>query len=218
VLEEAAGVMDLYRISTSDIEKARSVLAESFRDDPFFTYMLGERRGDPAFVKRIHGFTLAYGVANGIVLAPSQEIEGAAIWLPPGRTSMTAWRSIRAGVGRMMGMPFGSLAGRTAFARKMIAYSGFSTGLHKRHAPFPHWYLLAIGVAEVHRGKGLASRLIRPMLERLDAEGMPCYLETHNPANVGLYEHFGFTVAEVGKLPGSEARHWAMLRLPRGER
>ena len=56
------------------------------------------------------------------------------------------------------------------------------------------------------------------MLDRCDREGVPCYLETHNEQNLGLYEHFGFEVKEKGVLPGSNRSHWAMLRNPAARR
>jgi hypothetical protein len=41
------------------------------------------------------------------------------------------------------------------------------------------------------------------MLERLDRKGTPCYLNTQNEKNVGLYEHFGFQVVDRQMIPGS---------------
>ncbi len=67
-------------------------------------------------------------------------------------------------------------------------------------------------MAERYRGQGLASRLIRPLLEEFDKKKLACYLETHNPSNVAIYEHFGFKVVEEGKIPGTDMTHWAMLR------
>jgi hypothetical protein len=50
------------------------------------------------------------------------------------------------------------------------------------------------------------------MLERIDKEGLPCYLETQNPENIPLYEHFGFKVMEEGVIPGSPVKQFAVLR------
>ena len=49
---------------------------------------------------------------------------------------------------------------------------------------------------------------------RLDAEGTPCYLDTLDEEKVAFYEHFGFSVVEVAKVPSTEAPMWAMLRRP----
>jgi hypothetical protein len=50
------------------------------------------------------------------------------------------------------------------------------------------------------------------MLARADRDGLPCFLETQMGKNVGLYEHFGFRVAEAGIIPGSNVKSWAMVR------
>ena len=91
----------------------------------------------------------------------------------------------------------------------------YSDAQHEKHAPHLHWYLFEIGISNKFRNKGYASRLLKPILEKCDQEGMACYLETHNEKNVGLYSHFEFAVKEAGKLPGSNVTHWAMLRSPR---
>jgi hypothetical protein len=46
----------------------------------------------------------------------------------------------------------------------------------------------------------------------MDAAGLPIYLETAEPQNVGLYEHFGFAVVHESTIPGSRLTNWAMLR------
>ena len=46
--------------------------------------------------------------------------------------------------------------------------------------------------------------MLRSRLERCDKQGMAAYLESSNPQNVPLYEHFGFQVTGVLDLP--EAR------------
>lgn len=42
------------------------------------------------------------------------------------------------------------------------------------------------------RGEGLGTRLLREDLERVDADRLPAYLESTNPANIPRYEALGF--------------------------
>ena len=84
--------------------------------------------------------------------------------------------------------------------------------VHQRLAPFKHWFLQAIGVAPQIQGEGYAGKLLRPMLARMDEEGIPCYLETLEEQNVPLYEHFGFEVIEKSNVPETSLTNWAMLR------
>ena len=53
------------------------------------------------------------------------------------------------------------------------------------------------------RGEGLGTRLLREDLERVDADRLPAYLESTNPANLPRYEAYGFErVDEFGPLGG----------------
>ena len=84
--------------------------------------------------------------------------------------------------------------------------------VHQRLAPFRHWFLQVIGVDPQFQGRGYAGELLRPMLARVDKEGLPCYLETLNEQNVLLYEHFSFRVVEKSTIPETNLTNWAMLR------
>ena len=54
--------------------------------------------------------------------------------------------------------------------------------------------------------------MLRPVLERIDRERMPCYLETNAENNVAIYRRFGFEVVSEDKMPGTELTIFAMLR------
>jgi ribosomal protein S18 acetylase RimI-like enzyme len=43
------------------------------------------------------------------------------------------------------------------------------------------------------RSGGVGARLVAPLLERLDADGIGAYLESSNPRNLSFYERLGFT-------------------------
>ena len=87
---------------------------------------------------------------------------------------------------------------------RLMAFSAVVDDLHRQQISVPHYYLFFIGIDPFNQGKGFAGRLIRPMLDRLDAEKIPCYLTTQNERNISLYEHFGFRVIGSMTLPGSE--------------
>ena len=95
---------------------------------------------------------------------------------------------------------------------QMMKDDDFASKLRKRLAPFPHWYLAVLGVDPRFQGKGCASKLLKPMLARLDAENLPCYVETSTEKYVLIYQHFGFRVIHEAVLPGSGSKIWVMLR------
>ena len=62
--------------------------------------------------------------------------------------------------------------------------------------------------------EGLASKLMRPMLQFCDEEKMVAYLETNKETNVGLYRHYGFSLMKEEKIPKTPVTHYAMVRRP----
>jgi len=87
--------------------------------------------------------------------------------------------------------------------------------LLEAHPHTPHWYLAFVGTRPEGRGRGLASRLIAVVTDRCDAEGIPAYLESSDPANVPLYERHGFAVTGEVDIEGGPTIP-LMWREPRG--
>jgi ribosomal protein S18 acetylase RimI-like enzyme len=204
----------LYQVSKIEIDKAQSVLTESFGNDPFMQYLMGGNNYNLKKASLFHRFIINYGLKYGIVLATSANFEGVAIWLPPNKTEFTPWKSIKAGVISLVKIEGINFRKRLQFFIRLKGYGTYSARLHKENAPLPNWHLLEIGIADIYRGKGFASKLLRPVLDELDRKELHCYLETHNPVNVEIYRHFDFDIVIKGKLPDTDKPHWSMLRKP----
>ncbi|MCK5341794.1 MAG: GNAT family N-acetyltransferase [Candidatus Heimdallarchaeota archaeon] len=95
---------------------------------------------------------------------------------------------------------------------RVQSFYGYTLSTHYELLPSLHWYFFIIGVDPNFQRKGFASRLITPMLARIDKEQLPCYLDTNNEKNVGIYQHFGFKVLKKYQIPGSNVMNWSMLR------
>jgi len=61
---------------------------------------------------------------------------------------------------------------------------------HPQHEE--HAYLSLLATHPDHRGRGIGQRLLGENLEIWDRAGVPCYLESTNPANDHRYERAGF--------------------------
>lgn len=94
----------------------------------------------------------------------------------------------------------------------MKHFSEHIDSVHQRLVPSKHWFLQAIGIAPKFQGMGYASKLIRPMLVKIDKEHLQCYLETIDEKNVAIYEHFGFKTIDKATVPKTSFTSWAMLR------
>jgi GNAT superfamily N-acetyltransferase len=81
------------------------------------------------------------------------------------------------------------------------------------HPDVPHWYLSLIGVDPRAQGRGLGTRLLRPVLDACDSEHLPAYLKATSPRSRDLYGRHGFNVVGVIQA-GTSPLLWAMLREP----
>lgn len=199
---------DMIRLSKEQIGPASEMLVEAFFNDPKLTHILPEEDSRREKGRHLFAFELRYGLNYGRVYGTSPDLEGVAVWLPANRSEITLWRAMRSG-----GMALQKGLGKDGMQR-LLAFSGQVDACHKKHLPGPHCYLFFIGVDPRVKGKGYGGKLIRPMLDWMDGKGMACYLNTQNEQNIGLYEHFGFTVVEKISLPGSGIVHTGMIRNP----
>lgn len=83
---------------------------------------------------------------------------------------------------------------------------------HHRDVPHAHWYVLVLGVSPEAQGTGLGRALLEPVIDRARAEGLPCYLETAQPKNLGFYQHLGFRVLVDMVEPKSGLHLWTFRR------
>jgi ribosomal protein S18 acetylase RimI-like enzyme len=200
------------RIREDQIEVAAGVLARAFHSDPPMVYMVSDAveraRLLPSFMKTFVTYTSMFGEP----LTTAEKPEAVALWLPLDNFGDTPERDRQAGIDQIP-----SILGVENFTRIMHV-AKMAERFHQRAVPGKHLYLNWLGVEPSRQGQGLGSALIRSMLERADAEGLRCYLETFQPRNVPLYQKHGFKIVAEDVEPNSGLRGWAFLREPRGDR
>lgn len=199
-------MQNLIRLTKDQVKPAARAVARGFQDYPLWVRVFPdaserERKSLPNFFE----FLFKYGVLYGEVYA-TPNFEGAALWLIPDKVHMTF-----IGMMRASRFKFPIKIGLKNLSRLMKS-DKFTSETHDRLVKSRHWYLFFLGVDTVHQGKGFASVLLRPMLSRIDNDGLPIYLETQDEKTVPLYEHFGFKVIEKANITGLDVTSWAMLR------
>lgn len=60
------------------------------------------------------------------------------------------------------------------------------------HPAEPHWYLGVVATVPEAQGQGLGARILGPVLDICDREGLPAYLESSNARNLPFYFRLGF--------------------------
>ena len=198
---------NLLLVGKSGVKPAARVLSRAFQDSPIFVHLLPDPVERKNKLHYLFEMVVRDGIRHGEVYATSQDLEGITVWIPSERgESMSPWRMIRSGA---LSLPFRY---SRDFLSRQVPVTGLIDAAHKRHAPFRHWFLQAIGVDPACQGKGYASRLLKPMLARIDRENMPCYLDTEEEKNVSIYRHFNFKVLEEAEIPSTDIVLRAMLR------
>lgn len=173
-----------------------TTLARAFHDDPVARYALPSDRRREGQLRRFYTERLRTLVPEELVFC-SDDGRAAALWAPPDnwhtplsellRTRIVTWRAPLFMVGGMR--------------------------VERRHPEVAHYYLAILGVDPDAQGQGLGSRVLQPMLDRCDTEGVPAYLESSKASNVPFYERHGFRVTEEVSLAFGPSL-WLMWRDP----
>lgn len=188
------------------VKRMADVLAESFLTDPLFQYFFPDDNTRRRLSFYTFKFIISHALKKGYVIETTPALEGIAIWLPSNCIHRDLLDQMRFGALDML------FRQGTAAIHRQKSASEYMQALHAQYVEVPHLYFSTIGVLAAHRGRGYASRLIIPMLEKADKEYLPCYLDTHNENNVGLYQRFGFRIVHESFIPDTTVMHWAMIR------
>jgi GNAT superfamily N-acetyltransferase len=175
----------------ADVEIVTDIITRSFAKDPVWGAAYPPELGDGR--RAIWQMEIAAAIPFGWTWL-SVGHEAAAVWIPPGSATFDA----------------SEMQTYLAFLKGLLG-SGFDrvAALHERFEAAepsePHYYLGLLGTHPDHRGHGHGMRLLAETLGFVDAEGMPAYLESTNPANDARYEGVGFEATRrfEGYSPGS---------------
>jgi GNAT superfamily N-acetyltransferase len=172
-----------YRVATlDDLDAVTSVMATAFSADPVwgpYSFPDEDRRLEQ--LARFWRPQLAAAMRFPWTMV-TPHCEAAAVWIPPGEPEMSRQeeRDLVALTERMLGA-----------AQTRVVFDVFGR-LEDAHPGPPHYYLSLLGTHNDHRGRGLGMALLAATLEAVDAERMPAYLESTNPANDARYMRVGF--------------------------
>ncbi|MDD5486151.1 MAG: GNAT family N-acetyltransferase [Dehalococcoidales bacterium] len=199
----------LRRLALKDRNAAVALAAKAFRDYRMLEYFYPDAPRRHAIAETFIFITLSVCLKYGEVYTTPETMKGIAAWLPPGKAPFGTWQLLRS-VPLPVMLRFGRQGGS-----QMRSYGEYADKLHRELVAEPHWFLQLLGVDPDYRGQGVSSRLVKPMLERIDREGLPCFVDTNTVKNAAIYRHFGFELVSESKVPGTELPHYALLRKAR---
>jgi GNAT superfamily N-acetyltransferase len=176
--------------SRSDLDGLTSMLTAAFERDPLWSWAFPDS-SDLAVLWR---FYTASALRYPCVWVAG-DYEAASVWIPPDGTELTDEEEAQ------VEPLLTELAGPRA--PEILTLVERFDAAHPRGRP--HYYLSLLGTDPEHRGRGIGIALLAENLRQMDAERVPAYLESSNPANNVRYERVGFS--QVGEF-----------ETPRGER
>ena len=197
----------LYIVGKKDLDRLAEVAADAYRDYPLHNW-LTKGKYDAKASKLIMQISLKTMTEDAVIYADSEEINGFAAWLPFGFNGNKALPFlINGGLSLILHSGFGIIG-------RLLTYENYAMNLKKEFTDNYDWYLYNLSIKKDAQGKGIASKLMRPMLQFCDDERMVAYLETNKDTNVGLYKHYGFELMKEEVIPKTPVTHYAMVREP----
>lgn len=170
----------------ADADAITTTVALAFRDDPVWGPALEAPDGGTAHLERFWRYFVEGAIGQGAVSmqdGPSGEAATVAVWLPPGVDELTDEQEAEVD----------ALLASTLAPERFDAYQRLWQRFDETHPHGEaHMYLSLLATHPAHRGQGIGQRLLAENLARFDAEGLPAYLESTNPANDHRYRRAGF--------------------------
>ena len=191
---------------SGDLDAVADDLNAAFRADPQFCWFLrDDAQREAARLRFMKMLLKDIALPTGEVTRPAGG-GAVSIWIPSealGPNSLIQELRVMPTILHATGL---GRIGRLSAMRKIM------DKLHpmaRRHA-----YLWFLGVRPEAQGLGVGSRLLKVGLAKVDAQGLPAYLESSSEANVPLYRRHGFEVMTEFRARPDAPPAWAMWREP----
>ncbi|MFI0470162.1 GNAT family N-acetyltransferase [Saccharopolyspora sp. 5N102] len=194
----------IVRLATdADARQIPITLARAFSDYAFTNWTVAADDHHHRLVELYTLFVAEFGRSvDGVWV--TDDCAAVASWLPPGVDGPDEAFMERNGP-RMVEL-FGDRAKHAAAADAIT---------EPRRPSEPHWYLASMGTHPDWQSRGLGARVLTPVLERCDAEGIPAYTDTATERNVKFYRAQGFEVIDEADVPEGGPHVWFLRRTPR---
>jgi ribosomal protein S18 acetylase RimI-like enzyme len=171
------------RIATlADVALIKNILLVSFRNDPHVTWLLEESKNK-------------FKLKVLIDYVVHQTLRRGEIYLSDDNNAVALWDSERS-----ERMSFHYISRNLAFLsqigiKSVVRIVKSEAQVYGNFGKYPHYcHLYMIGVLPGEQGKGLASALMNPMIQKMKEKSIPIFLETANLRNVDIYKKKGFKI------------------------
>jgi GNAT superfamily N-acetyltransferase len=207
--EAVTGAPRIERLTDADVADVTDVLADAFSGYPVMRFVLGPQ-GDtqPRLTQLVHLFVYRRARLGGPLFglrADDGRLVGAAVMTLPDEPEPPAdVLQLREDVFQALGPECRARHEAYAAVAKTVLVSD------------RHHHLNMIGIRRTEHGQGFARPLLQAAIDltAADPSSAGLTLTTETPANVRLYEHFGFKVTGHARV-SSECGTWGLFRATR---
>jgi GNAT superfamily N-acetyltransferase len=190
------------RVATkADARSIVATLTGAFDADPLWRWAFPDPGRRAEQFETWFGFFVESALPNGWVWI-SGSGEATSVWTPPGKSELSA--EAKAKVQPFLAAELG--AHSESVLQLMEQFEAVSP------SDQDFYYLSFLGTHPEHRGHGIGMSLLEANLAQVDAESMPAYLESSNPANNARYEQLGFNPHAEFATPDGEHSVTTMWR------
>lgn len=193
---------ELVRATNEDVAEIVEMLIRAFYDDPVASFMFCREQHKKRALKRFFSILIRGDYMKTGEVWTTSARSGAAVWGPPSKP--------RPGMRDLFQM-FPLLRELMPLGHMREAFTALFA-VEAERPKIPHWYLATLGTDPDLQGRGVGSTLMTSMIERIDEEHQPAYLESSKERNVPFYRRFGFEVTKELKAAPSGPTIWLMWR------
>lgn len=206
----------LYTVTKNDFPKLEALLTECFRDDPLYRTLIPDPKLREKLLPALFKCDLEEFAHSCEIYADSAELNGLIIVSDEDEP----YNAVRFWFDQVMAelKTDGYLLLEDP---SLMLIRNFTKG---REYLSSEWtdelncdkriHIIYLAVSPSMRHHGITDRLLGAVTEYADAHGLMLSLETHNPANVDMYRHFGYGVYRIiERIPG--LCQYCMVRYPK---
>jgi GNAT superfamily N-acetyltransferase len=197
--------MKPHLLTKQQFHQAAGVFCRAFFDYPQMVCYFPNDMMRTKYLEWYLGCVIKYAMLYGDVHT-NPDVSGFVCWLHPEKTDLSYWGALVSG---FLLAPF-----RWGFKnyKRVFECEDYTSNVHKRLMDRPHYYVWGAAVEPTHHGKGIGTQLMQPGIERADQQGVPIYLETHDPKNIRFYEKLGFRLIQEDRVPKHNLPFWCFTR------
>jgi len=191
-------------LNEHNIKHFSKLVSSAWKEDPLIKGLIPKAKERRQFLYAYKKFLVTLGFLKGEIYT-TEDHKSVAVWYPSTDSDFDLKDLIKADIRDMIRNT------NLVMLLKLLKMNRLTGRMHKKHAPFPHWYLSQIAVDPKTQNTGMGSLLLEQKFK--NKENWPLYCDVSNERARRFYEKHGFKVVDSAIL---DKKHvlYAMIRYP----